>query len=350
VRTVMIRVPGMPFGVVAPPSGGFALVALGPSVGVVRYTGTGPVRLVRRQSLPTGIGLGEALAGHGRYLLVADAVGGADVLSVSKTERGEPGAVLGTLRGGRNLYGAIEVATSKNSRFAFVSIESNASVAVFDLRDALKRGFGPADFVGTIPVGIAPVGMAVSPDGRWLYVTSEVEVVGGAPKSLANTPGTLSVVSIRRAESAPARSVVATLEAGCQPVRVITSASGRFVWVTARASNAVLCFSAARLTSDPRHALVAAVRVGEAPVGLALSNGGSRIVVADSNRFGAPGATATLAVISVPRALAGRPSLLGYLRAGQFPREMAVLPGGKTLLVANYGSRQIESVDLAGLP
>jgi hypothetical protein len=54
-----------------------------------------------------------------------------------------------------------------------------------------------------------------------------------------------------------------------------------------------------------------------------------------------------LAAISVRRALAGRPSLLGYLRAGQFPREMAVLPGGKTLLVANYGPRQIESVDLA---
>lgn len=41
------------------------------------------------------------------------------------------------------------------------------------------------------------------------------------------------------------------------------------VWVTARASDDVLCFAAARLVTDPSHALVAAVRVGEAPVGLA---------------------------------------------------------------------------------
>ena len=59
------------------------------------------------------------------------------------------------------------------------------------------------------------------------------------------------------------------MDAGCQPVRVTTAADGTQVWVTARASDDLLCFAAARLVSDPKRALVAAVRVGEAPVGLA---------------------------------------------------------------------------------
>lgn len=73
-------------------------------------------------------------------------------------------------------------------------------------------------------------------------------------------------------------------------------------------------------------------------------------MIADSNRFGVPGATSSLAVVSVPAALAGQPALLGFIGAGQFPREMAGEPGGRTLLVANYGSQQLEAVDVADLP
>ena len=50
------------------------------------------------------------------------------------------------------------------------------------------------------------------------------------------------------------------------------------------------------------------------------------MVVADSNRFGAAGAASSLAVVSVPQALAGKPALLGYLPAGGFPRQMALEP------------------------
>lgn len=139
------------------------------------------------------------------------------------------------------------------------------------------------------------MGLAVSPDGRWLYATSEIGVAsqhatslrastasapttagaaalstgaGPCPGTIAGeAPGTLSVINLRRAESDPAHSVAVTVNAGFQPVRVITSADGTQVWVTARASDDLLCFSAARLVSAPADALVAAVRVGEAPVG-----------------------------------------------------------------------------------
>jgi len=336
-----------PFGVAATRDGRWAFVATGDAVDVLRIgasLGPEPVRTIalpRTDGGPPGPSqaLGVALTPDGRDLLLAGAI----VVDVARAEQGLPGAVLGTLSAPPD-SGAIEVAVSPDGNFAFVSEEDSRDAAVFDLRAALTRGFKAGDFVGNIPLGLAPVGFAISPGGRWLYVTSEDATV--SPVS----GGTLSVIDLRKAETRPASSVVATVRAGCQPVRVAASADGREVWVDARGSDDLLCFSAARLLSDPGRALVAIVRVGEAPVGLALVRGGSRIVVADSNRFVTAGAGSDLGVVNVADALAGKPAFLGRIRAGQFPRDMAVEPDGRVLLVANYQSGQLEAVSVPALP
>jgi DNA-binding beta-propeller fold protein YncE len=154
------------------------------------------------------------------------------------------------------------------------------------------------------------------------------------------------VISIARAERDPAHAVVARADAGCQPVRVVVSADGRTLWVTARASDRLLAFSAARLLGDPTDALEASVPVGEAPVGLALVNHGRDVVVADSNRFLALGQHAALTVVDTAAALHGQPAVIGSLPAGRFPREMSLEPGGRTLLVTNFVSGQLEAVDV----
>jgi DNA-binding beta-propeller fold protein YncE len=122
------------------------------------------------------------------------------------------------------------------------------------------------------------------------------------------------------------------------------------VWVVARASDALLGFSSSELPTDLAHALVADVQVGEAPVGLAIIDRGTRIVVTDSNRFEAPRATAALTVINTAAALAGQPAVLGSVAAGFFPREEAIEPDVTTLLVTNTGSHQLEAVDITALP
>jgi DNA-binding beta-propeller fold protein YncE len=344
VRTAMVTVPGNPFGVAVTPDGRWAFVALINSIEVLRIgPSLGPV-MVRTILLPQGTAVGETLTHDGRYLLAASG-SGAVVLSVARAEQGNPDAELGTLSDPGGGSGATEVAVSPDGDYAFVTQEDSQRAAVFNLHRALTQGFGPADFVGTIPLGIAPVGMAVSPDGRWLYATSEV-----TSQTEQSNQGTLTVISLARAETDPAASVVATVAAGCNPVRVITSADGREVWVTARESDDLLCFSAAALHSDPDQALVAIVRVGEAPVGLTLVRNGSLVVVADSNRFAASGATSDLSVVDVAPALAGRPALIGSIPAGQFPREMALVPGGQRLLVSNYTSGQLEAISVPSIP
>jgi hypothetical protein len=386
VRTAMTPVPAGPFGVAVTPDGRWAFIADAGGVEVLRIDRSLAPVPVRTIPLP-GSPEGETITPDGRYLLVADG-SGAVVISVVRAERSMSGAVLGTLsaasagsgnvaatprptRAAALMNTAIEVAVSPDGRFAIVTLEYADVAVVFNLSRALNSGFSAADDVGGIPLGESATGLAVSPDGRWLYATSEVEVpalpaagLGTATKlsgsqaaacsgtSAGESPGTLTVVNLGRAETDPAASVVATVEAGFQPVRVITAADGTQVWVTARASDDLLCFSAARLASSPARALVAVVRVGEAPVGLSAVRGGSLIVVADSNRYGAPGATADLDVVSVADALAGRDTaVLGHVPSGSFPRDMAAPTGADgALLVTNNLSGQLEAVDVASLP
>jgi len=239
-------------------------------------------------------------------------------------------------------------------------MEYSESLAVFNLHKALAHGFSRSDFVGKVPLGIAPVGLAVSPGGKLIYATSEAARAAGRPthprgiEGLIGTAGslngTLTVINLRKAETKPAQAVVATVQAECSPVRVITSAGGRIVWVTARGSDAVLGFSAARLLHSPGRALIAKVQVGAAPVGLALCDHGTRIVVADSNRFAAKGASSNLAVLNVQAALAGRHALLGLIPTGDFPREMTVIPHDHTLLVGDFGSNRVQAIDIRLLP
>jgi DNA-binding beta-propeller fold protein YncE len=332
----MLSVPGSPFGVISNPHGVWSFFSVGSTISASEGSFL-PV-LDRHVSVP-GDPLGEALTHNDRYLLAADG-SGAVVINVGSLEKSAPNAVVGTLTspGGS---GAIEVLVSPDDRYAFVTLEDTGDMAVFDLAKALAHGFGPQDVVGTVPLGEAPVGMAVSPDGHWIYATSE-----GTPGLHGPGDGTLSAINLTKAETDPRHAVAASVIAGCSPVRVVAAHDGRTVWVTARASNALLGFSASALLADPSHALVAQVHVGEAPVGLAMTRNGTRIVVADSARFG--GARADLAVVDTSAALAGRPALLGTISSGRFPREMAV--HGNTLLVTNYSSGQLQAVDIRTLP
>jgi DNA-binding beta-propeller fold protein YncE len=348
----MIDLSGSPFGVVTTPDGRWSFVAEEAAISRIAVFSDARFapRLVRTIAVP-GQAVGVGLADDGRYLLIANG-DGATVVSVARAEAGAPHPVLGVLREPTPLGGgAIEVISSPDGHYVFVSLEGSAELAVYDLRTALAEHFRRAGYVGSVPVGRLPVGMAVSPDGRWLYAISEI-ATGRLHPGLGyrGTHGTLSVISIATAGRDPVAAVVATVSAHCSPVRVALSPDGRTVWVTARGDNQLLAFSAARVRSDPTHALLAAVRVGEAPVGLAVVGGGREIVVADSNRFYAQGAHASLTVVDAAAALAHRPAILGTILAGSFPREMSLETDGRTLLVGNFASGQLEAVNVSALP
>jgi len=115
-------------------------------------------------------------------------------------------------------------------------------------------------------------------------------------------------------------------------------------------SSSLLGFSATKLLTDPRHALLADVRVGASPAGMAFADRGRRIVVADTDRYTTPVHVGALSIVSLPAALAGKPALLGAVAAADFPREMSLEPNGRTLLITNYGSDELEAINTLNLP
>ena len=340
VRTATVSVVGNPFTVQATPDGKYSFVTLGNSIAVLKNGASLAPTQFSTFSAP-GAKRGAAITHNGRYLLAA-ANSGAIVVNVAAAEQGSTIPIVGTLTSPYG-QGAVEVAISPDDKFAFVTLQNSASLVVFNLASALANGFGPADVVGRVKLGQQPVGMAISPDGKWLYATSMARTKTPHPSQ-----GTITVISLHRAEVKPAAAVKSVAAAGCSPVRLL--ASGNDVWVTARESDTLLCFSATSLRTDPGHSLIARVNVGAAPLGLVLAKNGSRILVANSDLHNQPGATSSLAVISTSAALAGGHALLGVIGSGMVPREFALESGGKTLLVTNSNSGNVQAIDVGSLP
>ena len=322
---------GPPFGVAVTASGRYSFVTTGNSVTVLRDAAGMAPAVVRTISVP-GASKGVTLTPDGRFAIAA-AGRGAVVIDVAAAENGLPDPVAGVLRSPKG-SGAVEVLISPDGRYAFVTLQSSAEMAVFNLAAALSTRFGSADFIGYVPLAAQPVGMSIH--GTWLYVVS--------------LTGKLAVVNLSKAETDPGGSVVATVRAGCGSARAMVSGNGKIVWVTARQSDALLAFSAPELRTDPEHALIAKVMVGETPLGETLVDHGARILVADSNLNHLAGESPNVAVVSTAKALSGQPALLGYLPVGRVPRQFAVEPGGRVVLVTVQGAGQLEAVNIDGLP
>lgn len=337
-----VAVPGRPFGVTVAPDNQTIFVGMSPKepgagsgVAVLRQTGAGTrmSHLIPLGPNPAGLQLSH----DGRWLLVATGDGVA-VLDAKRASAGSSGAVAGKVTIGAG-SGVIEVAISKDDRYAFSANERRQSVSVIDMEAA--RGNAKNARIGDIPVDLLPVGMAISADGRYLYVTSER--VDNA------TAGSLTVVDIAKAVRQPAKSIIARVPAGCGPVRVAVSPQDEVVWVTARGSNALLAFDAARLISTPATALLATAPVGPAPVGIELMKGGALVAVADSNRFEGRDAPQTITILDAAAVLAQKPSVRSVYRVGIFPREFGLSPDGRTLFLTNFLSGVVSIFDVSKL-
>jgi DNA-binding beta-propeller fold protein YncE len=339
---------GGPFGVAVSPDNKFVFTDTGTSILVYGVAGGALtfkwMYTITSSNLPA---TDMVLTHSGKYLLVA--VGnGIDVESVATLESGaQTGATVATLTV-PNITGygrAIQIAITPDDKFAFVSLQFRKQVAAFSLGDAATTGaFSSATYLGSVNIGQAPVGLAVS--GSWLYATT----FGDSCKAGKADQGQLAVLSLQAMETKPSPSALKSqVSAGCSPARILVDRG--IVWVTTRQSNFLLGFSAARLASSkPSQALIRKVQVGQNPIGIALVAGGTRIVIAN-NAMTSTGASAqsSLSLINAKNAQAGTNSLIGYIPSGGNPREIAVSPDGQFLYVSNGGTAQIQSVSVGKL-
>jgi DNA-binding beta-propeller fold protein YncE len=341
----VVGLPAAPYAVAADAGWAFASLPGQPGPGqisVLAMRGSA-ARLVRTVGVP-GQPLGVTLAGGNRFLVAANAEGGPEIFSTSALETGRGAAMIAQLpsRGS----GGDEVALSGNGRYAFVTEENTADVAVYDLGGLLTGGASPghgaqAREIGSVRVPPSPSGIAMSPGGSRIYVVSQYVTA-------SSVYGELSAISVARAEQDPVRALIGSISAGCDPVRLALSGNGRIAWVTNRQGNTVSAFRLNPAGGPAIGGFAGSVRVGSSPVGVTLAGSGALVLVTDSARFTAPDTDQTVAVVSAARALDHRPALVGYLPAGAFPRQFGQAAGGP-LLFTDYDSSDVRVVSNSDL-
>jgi DNA-binding beta-propeller fold protein YncE len=245
-------------------------------------------------------------------------------------------------------------------RYVFTADQDAARVTVLDLARIETGDFGPSTQVAQIDVDMGPAGLDSSPDGRYVYVVSQVQqpVVRFGPSDfvyglltyvgLPRRAGILSVIDTSRIELDPAGAVVARVPAGCGPVRVAASPDGKTVWVTARRSNELLGFRTDQVLAG-RTRPVARIPVAAAPEGLGLVRNGRYALVAGSDRTQDANSAQTVSVVDTAAALAGRPGVRKAVAVGGMPEEIDVSPDQRTAYVANNGTSTLTTVDVTSL-
>jgi DNA-binding beta-propeller fold protein YncE len=238
------------------------------------------------------------------------------------------------------------VVPSIDGTHAFFSNEHDDSVGIVAL-GATAGGNPSLTFTGRIATEHLPVGMALSPDGARLYVTSEIGFGRPAVCEKGRHAGSVAVIDVAAATSnLPNHAVLSTATAGCGAVRIAIDPDGRTAWVTLRGENSLAAFDADKLVSDPAHALLRKVRVGGFPVGLALVRNGAVAFVANSNRFDKSATNSTVDAVDTAAALSGGDAIVRSYPTGAFPRELREAPQHDVVYLTNYNGGTVEVIPI----
>jgi len=349
-KDAVIEVPDHPFAAVASPDDCWLFVTLSNgkdkgAIGVLKNTG-GTFGIDHVVPL-AGPGFGEVLSPDGNTLVVTEGTA-VEMFDTGKLIRQESSPLLKTLQEGHDA-GATYAAMSRDGALLFVSDEYAKRVSVFDVASA--RGGGKA-LVNRIAVGLGPVGLATSPDGKWLYATSQVGPPTSGGKTCApeyseakpHAPGLLLRIDIAKTTTDPAHAVAGVLPVGCNPVRVAVSPSGKDLWITARGDGALLRLQPESWTSDNARLQLKAYPVGPSPIGVAVRGDDAQVWVAVSDRFEQQGR-------GVLTGLAYRPGELDdtnvqLMKTGniEYPREVAFLHDNRTLTVTLFHANRVAIV------
>lgn len=332
--------PGRPFDVQATADGCWLFVSVARSgsqtqAGVAVYHFANGKYQLRHVTPVEGGPAGMALSHDGAVLAVtANSV--VHLLDVNRLQAGKGSPLLRKLDVGDGA-GAIAAVMTRDDATLFVSLERRAQVIVLDLAAMRQPAAKGSPLLGAIPTGRAPVGLALSPDGTRLYATSQVSTASPAYRKRCATEGgtvvtegMLSTIDVAVARTSPRRAVIADRPAGCSPVRVAVSATGE-VFVTARGDNAVLRFPADGKATRPP-----SIKVGDAPVGVAVRPDAAEVWIANSARF--DGGDGSLTRIDVKTGATTTTS------SGPFPRELDFLPDGKTLVATQFNGGVLQFV------
>jgi YVTN family beta-propeller protein len=198
-------------------------------------------------------------------------------------------------------------------RSAAAQTDARAYVANSGSNDVSVIDTSTNAVIATVPVGISPSGVAITPDATRAYVTNQ----GGNSVSVIATA---------------TNTVTATIGVGLLPTGVAITPDGARAYVADSASNDVSVITTATNT------VTATVGVGFLPVGLAITPNGAFAYVANSGSDNVSVIdTATNTVIAT----------VFVLPVGIGPNRVAISSDGSTAYVTNSGSDNVSVIDTA---
>jgi len=231
------------------------------------------------------------------------------------------------------------------SPYAYITNMDDDTVSVIDT--ATNK------VTATVPVGFAPWGVAVSPDGTKVYVgnygdgtvsvidtatntvtaTVKVEVGGGSLLGVAVTPdGTKVYVTSKGSVSVidtATNNVTETVPVGWGPYGIAFNPQGTKAYVTHVSSGTVSVIDTAT------NKVKATVTVGNSPAGVAVSPDGTKVYVTN---WGSD----TVSVIDT-----ATNKVTATINVGDMPYGVAVSPDGTKVYVTKSGDGSVSVIDTA---
>lgn len=306
------------------------------------------------------------------YVTVRDATPNAGAVAIIDTKKNE---VIATVPVGPGPNG---MAVSSDEKRGYVvnygpfagplgqATSLNDTVSVLKLVPKNRDKEMKPRVVDTVTVGKGPLGIAITPDDKEVYVTNfgqdatlvpgSVEgntvsvintsnnrvvatvLVGNLPAGIAIRPdGRRAYVTCRRTNEVwiidtTSHSVVGTIPVQSAPANVVFTPNGQRAYVTNFGSNSVSVIDTARQTAIPVPD-GAAIRVGLVPIGITISPNGKRAYVASafSNSVSVIDTT-TNTVVETLDVAAG-------------PRAVAITPDGDHVYVTNFLDNTIFAIE-----
>lgn len=194
-----------------------------------------------------------------------------------------------------------DAAITPDGRYAYVTLRAGNRVTVIDL--------STLSIVQSIPVGAVPRGIAITPDGTRALVTN-----AGSH--------TVSVIDV-----ATNAVIGAPIPVGQMPWGIAIGRGGERAYVVNRASSTVSAIDLASLT------VVAVMPVDQEPVEIVISPRGRTAYV-----------TSTIDNTVVPIDLTSN-TVLPSIPVGLFPRDLAITPDGRAIFVADSQSGTVSVID-----
>ncbi len=310
-----------PFAMQFTPAGDSAFVTNAGSNDISSYSVNGSGALKAAATTPSGGAspMGMAIDGGGHFLFVANqgdtvdpASGTVSVFTISSGALSLVGTTVSDETALPNnppisVTGPVAVAVTPDGKFLYVANQIQNTVSIFsvDATGVLSRAIFPAT------VGTSPSALAVSSSGKFLYVANSgsnnvqvFSICGTATPSCPTPDGTLTEVT-----GSP-------ISTGLGPSYIAISSTGNFAYVVDRQSNQISSYKvnvgSGLLTATTP---VAAVSTGLHPAAVVVSSGEQFVYVSNTgsntiSQFTMDDTTGALTVIGTPVTSGTQPTAL----------------------------------------